>query len=238
MRCDIAVGSVEKNVIVLLLAGCLVVRRLLVENVDCSCSNLAFSQSVSEILLIYETASCSVNDPDTSLALIELLLGEHVVCFLCLRCMKCDEVALGKELIKSLASCNSELVELLLGDIRIVSNYVHAYTLKLSGYDRTDTAKTDNTCCLALELDSYPVAASEVTVVYALICCAKVTEDRESVTYCELTCCHVVSSRCVKRDNAVLCTSLNIDVVDTCSGSAYCLKAICIIQECLVDLSS
>ena len=135
VRCDVAVGSVEKNVIVLLLAGCLVVRRLLIEHVDCSCSNLAFSQSVSKILLIYEAASGSVNDPDASLALIELLLGKDTVCLLCLRCMKCDEVADRKELIKSLASCNSELIELLLGNIRIVSYYVHAYTLKLSGYD-------------------------------------------------------------------------------------------------------
>ena len=150
--------------------------------------------------------------------------------------MKCDEVAQGKELIKSLASCNSELVELLLRYIRIVSNYVHAYALELSGYDGSDTAKTDNTCCLALELDSYPVAASEVTVVYAFVSCAEVTEDGECVTYCELACCHVVSRRCVKSDNAVLCTSLNVDVVDTCSGSSYCLKAISVIQKCLIDL--
>lgn len=66
--------SVEKYVVILLLTGCLIVRRLFVEYVDGSCSDLTFSQSVSEILFVYETASCCVNDPDTSLALIELLL--------------------------------------------------------------------------------------------------------------------------------------------------------------------
>ena len=134
MRC------VEENVVVLLLAGCLIVGRLLIEYVDGSCRNLAFSQSVSKILLVYESASCSIDDPDASLALIELLLGKNAICLFCLRCMKRDEIADRKEIIKSLASCDSELVELLLRYIRIISNNVHSYALELSGYDGTDTA--------------------------------------------------------------------------------------------------
>ena len=127
--------SVKENVVEVLLAGCLVVRRLLIENIDSCCSNLALCECISKILLVYETASCSVNDPDASLALVELLLSDHVVCFFCLRSVECDKVSLCEELIKSLASCNAELIKLLLGNIRIVSDCIHAYTLELSGYD-------------------------------------------------------------------------------------------------------
>ena len=68
-----------------------------------------------------------------------------------------------------------------------------------------------------------------LAVVNAFVSCAEVTEDGESMTYCELACCHVVSSRCVERDNSVLCAGLNVDVVDTGTCSADSLEAVCVI---------
>ena len=150
--------------------------------------------------------------------------------------MECDKVSLCKELVKSLASCNAELIKLLLGNIRIVSDCVHAHALELSGYDRTDTAETDDTYCLAFELNTCPVAASEVAMVYAFVCCAKITEDGECMTYGKLTGCHVVSSRSIKCDNAMLCACLNIDVIDSCSGSADSLKTISVVKKGFIDL--
>jgi hypothetical protein len=64
----------EKNIIVFLLTGCLIVGRFLIKYVDGCGSNLSVSKSISEILLIYETASCSINDPYASLALVKLFL--------------------------------------------------------------------------------------------------------------------------------------------------------------------
>ena len=54
-------GSVEKNVIVLLLTGCLVVGRLLVENVEACPAKPAFQKGGDELGLIDELPSPDVD---------------------------------------------------------------------------------------------------------------------------------------------------------------------------------
>ena len=58
------------------------------------------------------------------------------------------------------------------------------------------------------------------------------------MSYCELTCSHVVSRRSVKSDNTVLCTSGNINVIDTCTCTAYSLKTVSVSEKFRSDLGS
>ena len=62
-----------------------------------------------------------------------------------------------------------------LGGVFIIGDDLHTEATADIYKGFADSSRADNTCSLALELDSYPVSTSEVAVVNAFISCAKVS---------------------------------------------------------------
>ena len=220
----------------MLLARCLIVGRLLIEYVDRCGSDLTGLECFVKSSLIYETTAGCVYDTDALLALGKLVSADHADGLLVLRSVECDEVSYSEEILELRAALNAYCVELLLCDIRVVSNDCHTDTLELSGYDGTDTAETDDTGGLALELVTDHLGTAEIVVMRCLVRVAEISENGECMSNSELTGCHDVGFRSIYRDDALLCAGGNVDVVDTVTGTADDLEVLRVLEEVLVDL--
>ena len=236
VRCHDAVRKRQKRVLIVLLARCLIVRRLLVEYVDGCGGNLTGLQCLVESRLIYETATGGVYDADALLALGQFICAHHADSFLVLRSVECDEIGNRKKILELGAALHADLVKLLLRDVRVVSYDCHADTLELSGYDGTDTAETDDTGGLALELVTDHLGTAEIVVMCCLVGMAEISEDGECMGHSELTCRHDVGFRSVDCDDALLGAGSHVDVVDTVTGTADDLEVLGIGQKILIDL--
>ena len=218
MRCEDQVGNVA--------VGPLRGEGLHFKDVEGCTPDLAALEPFGEDFLVDEAATGTVDKADTLFEQGQLLAADHMAGLLGEGHVNGDEVRQRKKIIDLLDDLDLKRLGLACGNVGIVGEDAHAEGDGTAGYLRADAAHAEDGDGLAVELHALEFFAVPLAGLHAGVCLRDIARNGEHQGEGVLGGGDCVAAGGVHDNHAVLGGSLDVDIVDTDSGTADDLEVL------------
>ena len=193
-------------------------------------------ESIHYILAVYKSISCEIEDDNIFFHKADRIFVDHTLCVFQRRDMDRDIIALLVKLIDRIGMMDTsgELPCRFNRKIRVISVHIHSEVCRCIGDKDTDRAETYHAKLFALELSTCEgflfllCDLRDISVFFMLLypvdAADDITRRKEHSRDDELFYAVCISAWCIEDDNAFFRTSVERDIVYSCSGTGNCFQ--------------